>query len=153
MEYVRERMEMQLVSDDLRIQKLINRPTFKLAIRYNENLIAIALDKTIITFNKPMYIGFAVLEVSKTLMFDYHYNVMKKHYNSSIKLMYNDTGKIYITYYSFNIYIIYLEILCYRFIDFQHTNRRFLCRPTSQSNTTRSYGHFKSIEKPSLLYT
>lgn len=108
MENVRKRTEMQLVSDDRRLQKLINRPTFKHAIRYNENLSAVALDKKIITFDKPLYIGFAVLEVSKTLMFDYHYNVMKKHYSDSIKLMYTDTGKMYKTYFNFNIYIYFL---------------------------------------------
>jgi len=34
-----------------------------------------------------------VLDISKTLMYDYHYNVMRKHYRNKIKLMYADTGK------------------------------------------------------------
>jgi len=44
-----------------------------------------------------IFIGFSVLDISKTLMYDYHYNVMKKHYGTKIKLMYTGTGKyIYI---------------------------------------------------------
>jgi hypothetical protein len=99
MENVRKRLEMQLVSNDCRIQKLINKPNFKHVIRYNDNLSAVTLDKKIIEFNKPMYIGFAVLEVSKTLMYDYHYNTMRKHYKDDITLMYTDTGKPCIIFY------------------------------------------------------
>lgn len=39
-----------------------------------------------------MLIGFAVLDISKTLMYDYHYNTMKKQYNDNIELLYTDTG-------------------------------------------------------------
>jgi len=46
-----------------------------------------------------MYIGLAVLDISKSLMYDYHYNVMQKHYGDKIELMYTDTGNIFYTYY------------------------------------------------------
>lgn len=92
MESVRRRMKMELVSCSRRIQKLINKPTFKNCTLYGENLAAITQENKIIKFNKPIYIGFAVLEVSKWLMYDYHYNVIKRHYNDNITLMYTDTG-------------------------------------------------------------
>jgi hypothetical protein len=98
MESVRKRIKMELVSSDSRIQKLINKPTFKHSTPYNENLSAISLDNKVIKFDKPIYIGFAVLDVSKTLMYDYHYNVMKRHYNEKITLMYTDTGKLFYLY-------------------------------------------------------
>lgn len=98
MENVRKRIDMQLVSSDTRLQKLVNRPTFKHATSYNKNLSVVSLAKNIVNFNKPLYIGFAVLEVSKTLMYDYHYNVMKRHYNDKITLMYTDTGKLFYLY-------------------------------------------------------
>jgi 3'-phosphoadenosine 5'-phosphosulfate sulfotransferase (PAPS reductase)/FAD synthetase len=96
MESVRKRIKMELVSSEQREQKLINRPTFKHLIKYNENLTAVSLRNQIITFDKPIYIGFAVLDISKTLMYDYHYNVMKSHYKENIELMYTDTGIIII---------------------------------------------------------
>jgi hypothetical protein len=46
---------MELVSSERRVQKLINQPTFKYAILYNENLCAISIDNKIIEFCKPIY--------------------------------------------------------------------------------------------------
>jgi 3'-phosphoadenosine 5'-phosphosulfate sulfotransferase (PAPS reductase)/FAD synthetase len=99
MENVRRRMKLELVSSDNRVQKLINKPTFKYTTTYSENLSAVSLDMKVVKFDKPMYVGFVVLEVSKTLMYDYHYNTMKKHYNDSITLMYTDTGILFIFCY------------------------------------------------------
>jgi len=120
MENVRQRMEMKLVSCDRRLQKLINKSTFKHCTTYSENLNAVTLENKIINFCKPIYIGnfpinniytymkvllrflmcigLAVLDISKSLMYDYHYNVMQKHYGDKIELMYTDTGIIFIYY-------------------------------------------------------
>ena len=92
MESVRNRIAMELVSCPHRMRKLINKPTFKYATTYNENLSAVSLQNSIIHFSKPIYIGFSVLEISKELMYHYHYDVMRRHYNDSIRLMYMDTG-------------------------------------------------------------
>ncbi|XP_060873771.1 uncharacterized protein LOC132947480 [Metopolophium dirhodum] len=94
MQSKRKEMKMELVSCERRLQKLINNMRFKHAIRYSENLTAVALENKIIKFDKPIYIGFAVLDISKTMMYDYHYNVMKKHYNDNIELMYTDTDSL-----------------------------------------------------------
>jgi hypothetical protein len=95
MECVRRRIDLRLVSSPKTMRKLINRHTFKHCIQYNRNLTAVSLENKVIKFDKPIYIGFAVLDISKTLMYDYHYNVMQRHYNDRIRLMYTDTG-IYI---------------------------------------------------------
>ncbi|CAI6364063.1 unnamed protein product [Macrosiphum euphorbiae] len=94
MQSKRKEMKMELVSCETRLQKLINKTTFKHVTSYSENLNAVALENKIITFDKPIYIGFAVLDISKTMMYDYHYNVMKKHYNDNIELMYTDTDSL-----------------------------------------------------------
>ncbi|KAL4126927.1 hypothetical protein QTP88_011125 [Uroleucon formosanum] len=94
MQSKRKEMKMELVSCERRLQKLINKTTFKHCIRYNDNLNAVELENKIITFDKPIYIGLAVLDISKTLMYDYHYNVMKAHYGDNIKLMYTDTDSL-----------------------------------------------------------
>lgn len=92
MESMRKRKKMELVSSTQRLQKLINKPTFQYCTTYNENLSAVSLANKIIDFCKPIYIGFAVLDISKCLMYEYHYNVMKQHYKDDITLMYTDTG-------------------------------------------------------------
>uniref|UniRef100_A0A2S2PRT3 DNA-directed DNA polymerase n=1 Tax=Schizaphis graminum TaxID=13262 RepID=A0A2S2PRT3_SCHGA len=94
MEQVRRRIKVELVSSDDRLRKLINKTTFKHATAYNENLSAITLENKIIKFDKPIYIGLAVLDISKTLMYDYHYNVMKRYYGEKISLMYTDTDSL-----------------------------------------------------------
>ncbi|XP_060848479.1 uncharacterized protein LOC132927929 [Rhopalosiphum padi] len=94
MEQVRRRILMELVSNEDRVQKLINLTTFKYATPYNENLSAVTMEKKIIKFDKPIYIGLAVLDISKTKMYDYHYNVMKRHYGDQIELMYTDTDSL-----------------------------------------------------------
>ncbi|CAH1737406.1 unnamed protein product [Aphis gossypii] len=75
MQSKRKEMKMELVSCERRLQKLINKCRFKHCTNYNENLNAVSLENKIIRFDKPIYIGFAVLDISKTLMYDYHYNV------------------------------------------------------------------------------
>lgn len=57
MEQVRRRIKVELVSSDDRLQKLINKTTFKHATAYHENLSAITLENKIIKFDKPIYIG------------------------------------------------------------------------------------------------
>ncbi|KAE9523037.1 hypothetical protein AGLY_016668 [Aphis glycines] len=93
MKSMRKRIKMELVSSDRRLQKLINQSTFK-HCTYNETLNAVALENKIIDFCKPIYISFAVLEISKYLIYDYHYNVMQKHYDDKIELMYTDTDSL-----------------------------------------------------------
>ncbi|XP_022183243.1 uncharacterized protein LOC111042849 [Myzus persicae] len=94
MECVRRRIDLRLVSSPKTMRKLINRHTFKHCTQYNNNLTAVSLENKVIKFDKPIYIGFAVLEISKTLMYDYHYNVMQRHYNDKIRLMYTDTDSL-----------------------------------------------------------
>ena len=84
MESMRKRQKVELVYCPDRMQKLINLPTFKDCTSYNEHLVLVSLHKTEIEFCKPIYVGQAVLDLSKKLMYDYHYNVMKKHYKHDI---------------------------------------------------------------------
>ncbi|KAE9543664.1 hypothetical protein AGLY_002060 [Aphis glycines] len=89
MQSKRKEMKMELVSCERRLQKLINKCTFKHCTNYNENLNAVALENKLIKFCKPIYI-----DISKTLMYDYHYNVMKKFYRDKIELMYTNTDSL-----------------------------------------------------------
>ncbi|KAF0710215.1 Uncharacterized protein FWK35_00029103, partial [Aphis craccivora] len=90
----RKEMKMELVSCERRLQKLINKCTFKHCLNYNENLNAVTLENKIIRFDKPIYIGFAVLDISKILMYKYNYDVMRKHYGEKIELIYTDTDSL-----------------------------------------------------------
>ncbi|KAF0704958.1 Uncharacterized protein FWK35_00025616 [Aphis craccivora] len=56
-----------------------------------KNLMAIHQHKETIKFDIAIYVESAILDVSKTFMYDFHYNVMKNKYNNKIRLLYSDT--------------------------------------------------------------
>ena len=49
------------------------------------------MGKTEIKMNKPVYLGQAILDLSKTLMYEFHYDYMRPKYGSKVKLYYMDT--------------------------------------------------------------
>ena len=63
MQSKRKQMKMELVSCERRLQKLINKTTFKHATNYSENLNAVTLENKIIKFDKPIYIGKSTLNL------------------------------------------------------------------------------------------
>lgn len=93
MENVRNRMKMELVCCPRRCSKLINKTNFKSCTIYNDHLVAVHLHQDVMRFDKPIFVGFSVLDISKNLMYDFHYNVMRKAYNDGLELCYMDTGK------------------------------------------------------------
>lgn len=95
MENIRNRLNMRIVCDARQLEKLIAKPEFVDRTIYSENLAAIHLKKKIIVFNKPIYVGMAILDLSKIVMYDYHYNVMQKKYDADkLKLAYMDTDSL-----------------------------------------------------------
>ena len=49
------------------------------------------MGNTEIKVNKPVYLGQAILDLSKTLMYEFHYDCMRPRYGSKVKLCYMDT--------------------------------------------------------------
>ena len=68
MENVRNRRDIKLVTNDERRNKLVSEPNYHTTMQFSENLMAIELKKTVTVMNKPIYLGQAILDISKTLM-------------------------------------------------------------------------------------
>ncbi|XP_046679816.1 uncharacterized protein LOC124367198 isoform X2 [Homalodisca vitripennis] len=93
-ENVKDRLNLELVNTEKRLTKLISRPNLKNRIIYSEHLSAVECNKDVVLFNKPIYIGFTVLEISKFHMYDFHYNIMKPFYldtNTNLLYIYTDS--------------------------------------------------------------
>ena len=61
---------------------------------FDENLIAVHMKKTKLYFNKPVYLGVSILDLSKSLMYDFHYHYIKTKYGDKAKLLFNDTASL-----------------------------------------------------------
>ena len=93
-ENIRKRQNIELVDNRKKAAKLTSRPNFDRATIFDKNLIAVHMKKTEVYFNKPVYVGQAILDLSKTLMFDFHYNYIKKKYKHRAELMFTDTDSL-----------------------------------------------------------
>ena len=76
-ENIRKRQNVLLVDDRRKAEKLTTKPNFKRATIFDRNLTAVHMKKTEVYFNKPIYVGQAILDLSKTLMFDFHYDYIR----------------------------------------------------------------------------
>ena len=91
-ENIRKRQNILLVDNHAKAVKLTSQPNFDRATIFDENLIAVHMKRTEIFLNKPVYVGQAILDLSKTLMFDFHYNyIQKKYRHNNAKLLFTDT--------------------------------------------------------------
>ena len=87
MENIRKRVDVRLVNDREKARKLASKPNFESVKIFDENLIAINMKKKSLTFDKPIYCGMSILEISKTLMYEFHYKYIKPKYGDLSKLI------------------------------------------------------------------
>ncbi|GFR18461.1 uncharacterized protein TNCT_171031 [Trichonephila clavata] len=94
MENVRKHSNVQLVTSEKQAKKLVAAPTFKRFKIITESLVVLEKLKSCITLNRPIYIGFVILELSKVLMYNFHYNHIKKRYMDKANLLFTDTDSL-----------------------------------------------------------
>ncbi|XP_039291063.1 uncharacterized protein LOC120352839 [Nilaparvata lugens] len=89
-----KQMDLKLVNNEKSLLKYIARPSFKDRLIFGKNICGITLHKENILLNNPIYIGFSILDLSKTVMYSFHYDVIRKIYGPSAKLLYQDTDSL-----------------------------------------------------------
>jgi hypothetical protein len=94
MENVRNRVDIQLVTTEEKARKLISKPNYKSRTIFSENLVAVHMGRTKLKYDKPIYLGMSILNVSKNLMYDFHYNYVKEKWGAKAKLLFTDTDSL-----------------------------------------------------------
>jgi len=87
MENIRKRVDVRLVKNRKKVRKLAAKPNFKHLTIFDENLVAIEMKRTTLMFDKPVYCGMVILDISKTLMYDFHYNYIKPKYGKTARTL------------------------------------------------------------------
>jgi len=92
MENVRNRINFRLVSTEEQAYRVKNLSRFTI---FDDNLVGVHIQKQKVRLNKPVYLGQAILDDSKYLMYDFHYNFMlKKVERNNIDLLFTDTDSL-----------------------------------------------------------
>ena len=71
MENIRKHRDIKLVTTDKKRSKLVSEPNYHTINLISEDLSIIEMKKTKVKMNKPIYLGLSILEISKTLMYDF----------------------------------------------------------------------------------
>ena len=91
MENVRKHRDIKLVTTDNRRNQLVSEPNYYTTKWYSKNLLAVEMKRIKIKMNKPVYLGLSILDISKTLMYEFWYDYIKPKYVDNVKLCYMDT--------------------------------------------------------------
>ena len=93
MENIRKRVDVRLETDQKKLSKLVSKPTYVNSKIFNEDLVAVHKIKETLTLDRPAYVGMCILDLSKRLMYDFHYNYIKSRYGKK-KLLFADTDSL-----------------------------------------------------------
>ena len=91
MKNVRKHIDIKLVITERRRNYLVSEPNYYATKFSTENLLAIEMEKTETLMNKPVCLGLSILELSKTLMYEFWYSHVKPIYGGQVKLCYMAT--------------------------------------------------------------
>ena len=92
MENLRKRINVRLVNNEKDFLKYTSRPTYVTHKLFDKDYAAIHEIKSVLVLNKPIYVGFTVSDLSKWMMYDFHYNFIKKNFDA--ELLFTDTDNL-----------------------------------------------------------
>ena len=93
-ENIRKRQNVEIIDNRKKALKFSSKPNFDRVTIFDENLVAIHMKKTEVYFNKLIFVGQAILDISKTHMFDFHYNFIKDKYGDKAELLFTDSDSL-----------------------------------------------------------
>ena len=100
---IRKRINVKLVNSKKTYQKIVNRGNLVSQKIIDKNFIAVHCSKKVLTLNKPIYVGFCILELSKKLIYQFHYDYVLKTFNGA-RLLFTDTDSLVYEIRGSNVY-------------------------------------------------
>ena len=94
MENIRKHRNIGLVTTEEKYLRMVMKPNFKSGILFGENLMGCEMGIIKVVMNKPVYLGQAILDLSKIVMYEFHYDYMVPKYVDRLKLYYMDTDSL-----------------------------------------------------------
>ena len=94
MENLRNRINVKLVNNEKEYLKCASKPSYMSRKIFDHNLVAIFKSKLALKLNKPAYMGICILELSKVLMYGFHFDYIKNKYDNKSKLFFTDTDSL-----------------------------------------------------------
>ena len=94
MENLRKRTDVKLVNNEKDYLKCTSKPSFISHKIFDNNLLVICKSKLALKPNKPAYIGMCILDLSKVLMCEFHYDYIKNRYDNKSKLLFTGTDSL-----------------------------------------------------------
>ena len=74
--------------------RTVMKPNFKSGVLFGENLMGCEMGKIKVVMNKPVYLSQVILDLSKIIMYEFHYDYMVPKYSDRLKLSYMDTDSL-----------------------------------------------------------
>ena len=96
MENVRNHRGIKIVTTNKQRNKYVSEPNYHTTKQISKNLLIMEMKKTEVTVDKPIYLGQAILDISKTLMYEFWYDYIKPKYEDKVRLCYMDTDSLVI---------------------------------------------------------
>ena len=94
MEQVRKRQNIRLIADPSKLRKAVSKPSFREAKIINSDLVMVHAARQKVLLNKPIAVGFCILELSKLTMYKFYYDYLKPKYENHCKLLFTDTDSL-----------------------------------------------------------
>lgn len=145
-ENLRNRVSVEVITNREKALKRICKPNFKRSMTVHEYLVIIHTVKSTLELNKPLYVGFSVLELSKLCMYEFHYKKMVPRYKDNLKLCFSDTDSLLYEVETDNIYDdILTDSNSYDFSDYPINHKNYSVK------NKKVVGKFKDELKSILL--
>ena len=84
MENIRKHKDIKLITNAKDYLKNVMNPNFKSGFLFGENLMGCEMGKIKVVMNKPVYLGQAILDLSKIIMYEFHYDYIKPKYGNDL---------------------------------------------------------------------